>query len=58
MRRRIIGFHSELMAKFARLMQMKRPPDYEAFKVKVPVDPFPVEDVQDQEDDNAEADHQ
>jgi len=48
----------EKMAAFERLMRRKKTPEVESCKVREPVDPFPVEDVQDQEGDNAEAHHQ
>jgi hypothetical protein len=48
----------EKLAAFERLMRMKKTPEVESCKVREPIDPFPVEDVQDQEGDNAEADHQ
>jgi hypothetical protein len=48
----------EKLAAFERLMRMKKPLEVESCKVREPVDPFPVEDVHDQEGDNAEAHHQ
>jgi hypothetical protein len=48
----------EKLAAFERLMRMKKSLDVESCKVREPIDPFPVDDVQDQEGDNAEADHQ
>ena len=43
----------EKLAAFERLMRMKKPLDVESCKVREPIDPFPVDDVQDQEGDNA-----
>jgi len=48
----------EKLAAFERLMRRKKAPDVESCKVREPIDPFPVEDVQDQESDNAETNDQ
>ena len=44
MTRKPIGFHRDMLAYFAKLMMMKKPPDPEAFKIRLPVDPFSSED--------------
>jgi hypothetical protein len=45
MTRKSVFYHRDMLASFARLMKMRKPPDVEAFKIRIPADPSPREDA-------------
>jgi hypothetical protein len=58
MTRKSFSYHHEMLARFAQLMQLRKLPDVEAFKIRIPVDPSQCEESESQRSDDAKADDQ